>query len=106
MNVEQLAQALHDLIEMFPDLLTIHKVELYLHRFTSFTDLFHLQDDSQAWHIELIIVFTNHAELWPGIGDQQKVVYDQFLMAASDLSPKLVVPGTRGWTKIPVGRDC
>jgi hypothetical protein len=39
LNVERPARALHDLMEMCLDLPTIQNITLYLHRFTSYTDL-------------------------------------------------------------------
>jgi hypothetical protein len=104
LNVERPARALHDLMEMCPELSTIQNITLYPHRFTSYTDLFHSNDDGRARHIELTIVFPDFAELWPCVGDQQKVAYDQFLEAISHFFPKLVVQGTRGWTEMSIGR--
>lgn len=104
-NLERPARALHDLMEMCPDLSIIQNITLYLHRFISYTDLLYSNDDTRARHIELTIVFPDCAELWPCVGDQQKVAYNQFIKAVSYHFPRLVVRGTRGWTEMPAGRD-
>jgi hypothetical protein len=90
-------------MEMCPDLSTIQNITLYLHRFASYTDLLYLNDDTRARHIELTIVFPDYAELWPCVGDQQKVAYEQFIEAVSYHFPRLVVRSTRGWTEMPAG---
>jgi hypothetical protein len=104
-NLERPARALHNLMEVCPDLSTIQYITLYLHRFTSYLDLFYSDDDGQALHIDLTIVFPDFAELWPCVGDQQKLAYDQFLETVTYLFPKLVVQGNRGWTEMRMRRD-
>jgi hypothetical protein len=48
LNVERPARALHDFMEMCPDLSTIQNITLYLHRFTTYTDLFYSNDDGSS----------------------------------------------------------